>query len=270
MARSKNNYSESISALGLSAGASPVEVKEAYRKLAKQYHPDVYKLDNGEKFKEISSAYRFLKKQPHPPANQNNQSTQQRKYYPRQKDYARRRSDYYRRKRADQAQQKQEMYLWMLKKLKPFVLTVLILNILLTADYLLPSVKEEKKVINYTLDTTRKSVIDFEIRYEYTVLFADNTRGSFEVMEKQLLNREDHYTLEESLLFGTSMKLVHQRTEEEFTPPYSVYNIFGFIIPCVFILQYLYFYRIRNYDLKLGVVAFLIISVLMQISLTFF
>jgi molecular chaperone DnaJ len=42
--------------LGLSESATTEDVKVAYRNLAKKYHPDVYKNDNGAKFKEISEA----------------------------------------------------------------------------------------------------------------------------------------------------------------------------------------------------------------------
>ena len=47
--------------LGLGKGASDDEIKAAFRKLARQYHPDVSKEENAEeKFKEINEAYGVL------------------------------------------------------------------------------------------------------------------------------------------------------------------------------------------------------------------
>ena len=54
----KRDYYE---VLGLSKGASDEEIKRAFRKLAKQYHPDVNKDPDAEsKFKEIGEAYSVL------------------------------------------------------------------------------------------------------------------------------------------------------------------------------------------------------------------
>lgn len=54
----KRDYYE---VLGLSKGASESDIKKAYRKLAKEYHPDVNKADDAEaKFKEINEAYEVL------------------------------------------------------------------------------------------------------------------------------------------------------------------------------------------------------------------
>jgi molecular chaperone DnaJ len=54
----KRDYYE---VLGVQKGASDDEIKKAYRKLSKQYHPDINKeADAEEKFKEISEAYEIL------------------------------------------------------------------------------------------------------------------------------------------------------------------------------------------------------------------
>ena len=51
----KRDYYE---VLGLQKGASDDEIKKAYRKLSKKYHPDINKEPDAEaKFKEISEAY---------------------------------------------------------------------------------------------------------------------------------------------------------------------------------------------------------------------
>ncbi|HIE33935.1 MAG TPA: molecular chaperone DnaJ [Candidatus Altiarchaeales archaeon] len=54
----KRDYYE---VLGVDRNASPEDIKRAYRRLAKKYHPDVNKDPNAEeKFKEISEAYEVL------------------------------------------------------------------------------------------------------------------------------------------------------------------------------------------------------------------
>lgn len=55
-------YKDYYAILGLQRGASEDEIKRAYRKLARKYHPDISKEAQAEeKFKEVAEAYQTLK-----------------------------------------------------------------------------------------------------------------------------------------------------------------------------------------------------------------
>ena len=55
-------YKDYYSILGVERNAGADEIKKAYRKLARKYHPDVSKESNAEeKFKEVAEAYETLK-----------------------------------------------------------------------------------------------------------------------------------------------------------------------------------------------------------------
>src|SRR4051794_29231491 len=55
-------YRDYYATLGVPRGASAADIKKAYRKLARQHHPDVNKSDPAaeKRFKEISEAYAVL------------------------------------------------------------------------------------------------------------------------------------------------------------------------------------------------------------------
>ena len=57
-----NNDRDYYEVLGVSKDASQDEIKSAFRKLAKKYHPDLNKDDPNaaDKFKEVSEAYEVL------------------------------------------------------------------------------------------------------------------------------------------------------------------------------------------------------------------
>src|SRR5215210_9131148 len=55
-------YKDYYATLGVDKKASADEIKKAYRKLARKYHPDVSKeKDAKEKFQDVSEAYETLK-----------------------------------------------------------------------------------------------------------------------------------------------------------------------------------------------------------------
>ncbi len=54
-------YKDYYKILGVNRNASKAEIKKAYRRLARKYHPDVSKASNAEaRFKEIGEAYEVL------------------------------------------------------------------------------------------------------------------------------------------------------------------------------------------------------------------
>ena len=72
--------------LGVSPGCSEEELKAAYRKLAKQYHPDLHPGDAAaaQKMNEINAAYEQIKNPPQPGSagwNQGSSAYQQQQYY---------------------------------------------------------------------------------------------------------------------------------------------------------------------------------------------
>src|SRR5271166_5616252 len=57
-------YKDYYETLGVGRSAGAEEIKRAYRKLARKYHPDVSKEKNAEaRFKEVQEAYEVLKDQ---------------------------------------------------------------------------------------------------------------------------------------------------------------------------------------------------------------
>ncbi|WKV13271.1 DnaJ domain-containing protein [Marivirga harenae] len=261
MASSKRTYIESISILGLNAGASQQEIKESYRNLAKQYHPDIYKIDGGAKFKEINSAYRFLKRYPDPPTQDENESVHSNS----QKDYERRKRAYHQRQKSKKAKaQKDEMFKWLFVRLKLFVFIILVFNILLLIDFCLPKVSEPVKIdeietvkafSRYGSGTTKPNT-----DYIYRAELNNGMTFRFGKEEIAKIEIDDTLVLKRSMIFKQGDFLTNNKKTVTIYSEYSVFRVFGFLIPTtiLILLAYLYYVKNNEYRLTIFLIAALI------------
>ena len=60
-----SNFSDPYRLLGVSPGANLATIKQAYRRLARKYHPDVAGEQFKEQFQRVNEAYRFLSDKAH-------------------------------------------------------------------------------------------------------------------------------------------------------------------------------------------------------------
>lgn len=262
MSSSEHLYYQSIRILGLAEGATPLEIKQAYRKLSKSYHPDVYSKDGGEQFKAINTAYSYLKKYPEPP------KVYQPITQPIYNDESReeRRKKYWAKKQREH-EMKQQMFEQLFSSARVVILAITLFNILLVADYYLLSKRQEKRLIekdkvlqNASRNGGNRSVYtELEFDGGYEMLLDSKTAKQYEVGST--------YSLTITPLCKQIKHLSAPSGNFSYTPSYGVYSVFGFIIPIVLICTFLYFYVLKNTDYKLTILIIIAFSFIMQFFL---
>ncbi|MFT5640684.1 MAG: curved DNA-binding protein CbpA [Cyclobacteriaceae bacterium] len=130
-----------LDTLELQPGTTERDVKKAYRRLAKIYHPDLSKDPNAqEKFIAINEAYNFLTKVGPTPHNE----TRNYNYNPEVSEYDQWRQQAKAKARArEEIRMQQRMIKQMLRSFQYAAFIILSFNVLLTVDWLLPKVEKE-------------------------------------------------------------------------------------------------------------------------------
>jgi hypothetical protein len=228
-----------LETLGLKPGVSEQEIKQAYRKLVKKYHPDVNKdPDASKRFIEISEAYKFLMDVGGRP----NQEKIPYDYNPHDREYDewRRRAREYARKRREEAEANYRITLLKVFSIYNFIAgLILLLNLFWALDYFLPE-NENKSILQsaeaYYQKTGRGKAI-----YLYDILNFD--RHQIKVDKGVTVNYEELTKV--AYLYTTpifnQVKRVSFTQAATFYPVYSLYRVFGFLIPLNFILSFAYF-----------------------------
>lgn len=249
----QNQYLE---ILELSPGASKAQVKSAYRRLSKIYHPDVSKDENArEKFIEINEAYKFLTDVgPRPTTIQSSAPAYDYDVQDHAYDEWKRKARAFAQKRAKEAALRQlELIQYMIKGANVIAIFVVVFNVLLIADVnLAPSVYHEIEFDERPIRFKRERYTD--------VIFSDHVFR----LQSGGINVSSNYqgsNIYATPILDIPLKLeVISSTIEEYRPEYGVLIRFGFMIPLLLVLVVLYFLVSRPIDTKLtfGIFFFLI------------
>lgn len=248
---------EYLQTLQLSPGATEKEVKAAYRRLSKQYHPDVSTDPEAkEKFIAINEAYNFLTSVgPSPRAEHVSYN-----YNPYADAYERQRREA--RKRAWQrAKEVERMQQALMKKILDGFMylgaAIVLFNLTLAIDYLLP-----------------RNIVDEPILESRSVV--ERSRGKTyyrydELQFKEFLMRFDKNTTRELDLTGEATVVLTQLWQKPMEVTvittsgpihllqlYNVFHVFGYIIPVMFLIVYLYQFQMRTLDSKMTLAIFML------------
>ncbi|MBK6266696.1 DnaJ domain-containing protein [Marivirga sp. S37H4] len=265
MSNSEHIYYQSLRELGLAEGATPDEIKQAFRSLSKKYHPDVYPDDQGEQFKAINNAYLYLKKHPEPPQTVYESQTVYQENY--KEEY---RKKYWARKKKE-SEMKRQMFHWIFSRVRIILLVVSFLNIILAVDYLLPNQEIEKQLISARGFTKSYNARGGKIHEYYTLLnFNDGYEMRIKHADSEIFEEGEIFKISASPITAQPIKVESLKNPGQmFYQRYGVFAVFGFIIPLVLICSWLYFYLIKNNDYRLSLVILILILGMAQLVLLF-
>ncbi|MFQ3214153.1 MAG: curved DNA-binding protein CbpA [Marivirga sp.] len=262
-----NNYYEAIASLGTREGATQIEIKEAFWKLSKQYHPDIYKGDNGEAFQRINQAYQYLKRYPDTPSKQTFDSTHQQSYSASQEHHQTAREHRTERNKArarKEVHERAAYYATLFRKARVFVLFVLVLNSLLIIDYLLPNI-ERTSTIAFAANPDEHSQKP-ESNY-LRVVFKDGQQFNFYEFEAlSEVIKDNYFTYEKSIIFHQQMSLYDETRSTPMTSGYNVFKIFGFVILIQALALWRY-WRYNNINAKMNDLVAMAFFTVIQLAL---
>jgi hypothetical protein len=245
--------------LNLEPGATKGEIKSAYRKLSKEYHPDVNNSpDAQEKFVEINEAYKFLTEVgPTPHSEQISYD-----YNPYHQEYQerRRRARQYAFRQAAEAQRRQEASIkYALGIFNSIAYVILTFNALLAVDYLLPIEQKQEDIVS--IISVREMNRGRSSHYRYDDLFFANFK--MRVSKGQIEGRKfQAATVFSTPIFGKARyaDLVGFGTKLSVNQSYGIYDVFGVLIPAIFLIALFYRFILHTLDHKFTL-AILIVAV---------
>jgi len=261
-----------LATLGLEPGVSEADIKRAYRRLAKEYHPDINSHpDAHRRFVEITEAYHVLLNT----AEQTQQETYSYDYDPLARAYAEKRKRaqaFARQKRQQEAEERRRALILLYSYTNYLVGFILLFNVLLMLDYLLPARSQVERVTKmaYSFESPNQQGQNLIYRHG-TIYFEEHSMRVSREISDQWANLEPVGNVHTSALLDVVLKaeVMLEGQPVQLEPVFSVYRFFFFLIPTVILLAGLYFRWPQLSENKIGIVGILFIISIIQIIIFF-
>lgn len=253
--------------LELHPGATKAEIKAAYRRLSKKYHPDVSKDANAkERFIEVNEAYKFLTQvgpSPHRERVAYNYDPGVREFEQRRKQ-----AREYARARARDAERRQsEMIKNLLFWFDRIAVGIFVFNLALCVDFLLPLAKADETILFEKAVYARSR----STSYSYDDVYFNNYRMRFAGGEFEFDDENRAAAIYTTRLLDRPMAVdaTFQNKIVTYNQLYNVYRFFGFLIPLCLVMLAVYRFAAASLDLQLTLALFLLFISSFQVYLFF-
>lgn len=254
-----------LTILELHANATDKEIKSAYRKLSKKYHPDINGTPSAkEHFLAIKDAYDYLMK------NGQDEPVSQEPVMSEEEIQRRWRADAQRRRREKAAQEQaklEALIIRIVRVFRPIGIAILAFNALLTIDFFLPleehtqSVKEVRRIFEHSSASRYSGSAG---HYRYDEIIFDDFSMTFNRGEIRISELSPNAEVYATAIFQTPMKaeLTIGSSQRAFMPSFNIYVVFGYMIPFMIALSTLFFILSKPmHRLNLAIVTFVLVII---------
>jgi hypothetical protein len=260
-------HNDYLQILGLTTGASEQDIKSAYRRLAKKYHPDINSNEEArQQFLKATEAYKFLMDVgPRP-----NQEYVGYDYNPYQEKYDQWRESakaYARERAAEEAAYQQNLLGKIFSRFSYINFVILIFNFVIVIDNFLPEQAHEDKVLAVSQLHYRQSPYSGLVHMYDQVLF---TNFELRVEKNAAKGLQDNRAMIYTSPLLNFIKYAEVKLPDglrQLYPEYDIYYVFRLLVPLIFCFCVAYFFLPDRHVNKITVLVAISILAVIQLAM---